>query len=130
VEGLKDLRKEGRFVETSKNIEAMHSFKIENSPLLEFLTQNYEPCPDEDRRKYGVSISDLFSQYRNYCLDGGYKPKAMANFTRELSHTVLQGWDIEKIKDGSKTVVIGLRKLRSLGGEEIVYQQPQYHHEQ
>jgi len=124
VEGLKSLRAAGRFSETDKNIEALYSFKIENSPLLEFLTTTYEAVAESESHKYAVPFTEFYSQYRAHCLESGYKPKAVANFTRELSHTVLPGWKVERFKEGSAVMIKGVRKIRSLGGDPIVYPKP------
>ena len=127
VEGLKSLRAQGRFNETEKNFEAMNSFKVENSPFLEFITNTYEPVSGEDRSKYAVQFTELYNEYRQYCFDSGYKPKAVANFTREFSHTHVPGWDMDRKKDGSVTFVYGIRKLKHMGGEPIIYSAPRQH---
>lgn len=125
IEGLKSLRAQGRFNETEKNLNAINAFKVENSPLLEFLTHAYEPTGDNDRKKFGISLSDLYQEYRNHTLGAGYKPKAMANFSRELSHTYLPGWKIEKVLEGKVVFVYGIKRQWHDNGEEIVYKTAQ-----
>jgi len=121
IEGLKDLRANGKFHETEKNLEALKSFKIENSPLLEFLTTTYEPAPRGEWTKYGISVKDLYNEYRQYCYDSGYKPKAITTFSRELSHTVLAGWHIDRKKEGNINMIYGIRKFGRLGAQTIIY---------
>lgn len=122
IEGLKSLREMGRFTETDKNTVAMNSFKLENSPLLEFLTNEYEPVPNEDRIKNAVSASVLYSEYRDHCISSGYKPKATATFYRELSHSRLDGWNMERVKEGAGMLIYGIRRIRrATTNEPIVW---------
>lgn len=121
IEGLKNLRQEGRFNETERNFEVMRSFKSDNSPLVEFINAHYEATPESEVGKYSMPIGELYSQYRGYCLDHGYKPKAMANFSRELSHNKIDGFHILVRVEASKKIVFGLRKANTLAGQDIVY---------
>lgn len=121
VEGLKILRQDGRFNETERNFDLMRSFKSDNSPVVEFLNLYYEPVPAGKERRYGMAVSDLYAQYRGYCLDHGYKPKAMANFSRELAHNRVDGFVMTIAQEGGKKVLYGARKLTGIGGNEIVY---------
>jgi putative DNA primase/helicase len=126
IEGLKLLRSEGRFNETARNLEAMRIFRTENSPLAEFLSTEYEPAPEGEERLYAVPVRDLYRQYRQYCFDHGYKPKALANFGREIGHGRVEGFALSRVTDGRSQVVQGLRRVSAPGGEDIVYPQP-YH---
>lgn len=127
VEGLKSLRANGRFAETDKNRGAMHAFKIENSPFLEFLTSEYEPAPSHEEHFHGVTVGDFYSEYKQYCFTAGYRHKSMATFSRELSHTVLSGWNLIRKKEGNTAMVFGIRKVRrNITSEPIVYP-PQQH---
>jgi len=121
VEGLKMLRADGRFNETERNFEVMRSFKSDNSPVVEFIHSYYLAPPAGDESKYSLTVSDLYSQYRGYCLDHGYKPKAMANFSREVVHNRVDGFNLSiRLIDGKKTI-FGLRKEASLGGAKVIY---------
>lgn len=121
IEGLKMLKEEGRFNETDRNFEAMRLFKVDNSPLVEFLNLFYKPVPVGEESKYEIPLVDLYKQYRNYCFDHGYKPKALANFSREIAHNRVDGFDIKKLAAPGGGVVRGLRKSTNLVGEELVY---------
>jgi len=121
VEGLKMLRADGRFNETERNFEVMRSFKSDNSPVVEFINSYYQAPPAGDESKYSLTVSDLYSQYRGYCLDHGYKPKAMANFSREIVHNRVDGFNLNiRPVDGKKTI-FGLRKVSALGGAKVIY---------
>lgn len=123
IEGLRDLRTEGKFTETNKNKEAMRSFKTENSPISEFFQNMYEVVPDEDRAKFLIPLTEIYGDYRQYCFDSGYKPKAMANFIRELNHTEIVGWDIRKVERASRRYFEGVRRIKALAGEEMFWKE-------
>lgn len=125
IAGLKVLRGEGRFNETDRNTEAMRIFKTENSPMVEFFNLYYEPVTAAEHGKFLIPLTDLYAQYRQYCFDHGYKPKALANFSRELAHTRIDGYDIKRLQDGKRQMVAGLRKSSNMSGEEIMYTPPQ-----
>lgn len=128
VEGLKLLRADGRFNETERNFDAMRVFKAENSPVVEFINAAYEPVAAGDERLYSIPINELYAQYRSYCLDHGYKAKALSNFSREIGHSRIEGFTLTKIPDGRKIQIGGLRKVSTPLGEGIVYpsQNPPY----
>ena len=119
IEGLQILRSQGYFTETQKNLAALQSFKYENSPMLEFLDRYYEPA---DPAKFSVLVSEFYQQYKTFCLDNGYKPKAMANLMKEVAHAPNDGWNISKdVGDDRKIIIRGIRPLNTLHGERIAY---------
>jgi P4 family phage/plasmid primase-like protien len=120
IEGLKDIRKTKEFIQTEKNTEALVSFKFENSPLLDFLHTTYEPVAEGEPVKFEIPVTDLYREYRAYCFEMGYKPKAMANFSRELSHSHIEGWNIRKIP-GRQIKYSGIRRINTTLGDQIVY---------
>lgn len=121
VEGLKLLREQGRFNETERNFEAMRMFKTDNSPVVEFITAYYEAAPAGHEKSYGIPVSDLYAQYRGYCIDHGYKPKALANFSREIAHNRMDGYGITVQVESGRKILYGIRKTTALGGTKIVY---------
>lgn len=118
IDGLKMLREQGFFTETEKNMRALQSFKYENSPLLEFLENNFEQA---DPELYAVPASDFYTAYKAYCLDNGYKPKAMSNLLKEIAHAPNDGWNIAKSFENRKTMIKGIRPINTLKGEQIAY---------
>ncbi len=122
IEGLKSIRAEGRFLETEKNFAALRQFKSENSPIIEFLNTYYQPTPAESADKYLVPMGEIYDQYRQYCIDSGYKTKSLANFSREIFHSVIDGFIVERITDTSRRVFVkGIRSNRNFSGEIIKY---------
>lgn len=121
IEGLKSLREQGRFNETVKNHEMMNIFKMDNSPMIEFLQSNYDPAPIGEESKYTVRSTSLYQEYRSYCFENGYKPKSLANFSREISHSIMSGWRIDKKKDGSILYYTGLRRNQTIARENLMY---------
>ena len=120
IEGLKMLKEQKRFNETEKNFGMMASFKMDNSPLAEFLNLNYEPAPEGQEERYAVYASEIYAQYRNYCLNHGYKPKSLSNFSREMLHTMIDNWKIKKL-DGRSMQYSGLRPVSNEREEKIIY---------
>ena len=121
IEGLRMLREQGRFNETDTNFNMMNLFKMDNSPLIEFLQSNYEPCPQGEESRYIVPSNTLFQEYKNYCIDNGYKHKSLANFGREMNHSTMAGWNMGKIKEGSRINYSGIRRIQTIVGEGVVY---------
>lgn len=121
VEGLKVLRSDGRFNETERNYELMRTFKSDNSPVVEFFNTYYQAVPAEIERRYGIAVGELYSQYRSYCFDHGYKPKAISNFSREIAHNRADGFSLKIQVESGKKVIYGMRKSTGIGGNEIVY---------
>lgn len=122
IVGLRRLYENGHFNETPKNFEAMRLFKSDNSPLVEFISEHYQVVPPQDERQYGILLSDLYSQYRAYCFDHGYKAKSRANFSRELAHSTINDMQIKKAVDGKKIKIFGIRKIFDMQGQPVVYQ--------
>lgn len=123
IEGLRSLREQGHFNETEKNHEMMGIFKSDNSPLTEFLQAHYEPAPEGQEYLYTVKVSDLYHEYKNYCMESGYKSKSLANFSREILHNTISGWKFSKDKTNAGTVICGLRRITTIVGDQIVYRE-------
>lgn len=120
--GLKDLREQGHFNETEKNINALKTFKMENSPVVEFLQTHYLPVNEtEEMKKYKILIGDVYLQYKNFCFDSGYKPKALSNFARELAHSTIEDYSIIVSQDLGKKVLIGIKPRFNQVGDRIMY---------
>lgn len=81
IEGLKKLREDRGFKNSHVTDEAMEEFRMTNSPLLEYLTEEYDPASSESY----VKKSEFYVAYRKYCLDYGYKFKSLSSTTRELA---------------------------------------------
>lgn len=121
IEGLKTLHETGYFKQGKKQAQAMNRFKSENSPLVEFLTTFYGPVPPAETGRYAVSFMDVYNQYRQYCQDSGYRSKSLVNFQKELNHTFIDGWDINIDEMNRRKTVLGIRRMITLAGDEIVY---------
>lgn len=121
IEGLKSLRLENKFNETMKNHEALRKFKAENSPVVEFLIENYEGVSKEETMRYVVRYRDIYKMYKEYCLDNGYRAKALSNFSRELENLNYDGWKLIKSRDRDGIFFYGLRPLKNFSGESIKY---------
>lgn len=85
LEGLKNLRKDGKFIITEKNTAEMIRFKRENSPLSEYIDADYE----EDEENV-IDFAEIYTGYKQYALKNGYKPKTSNNVSKELRHLGLR----------------------------------------
>lgn len=121
IEGLKRLRTQGYFSENESTERAMAMFKSDNSPLVEFLESFYVPAGEEEARKFPEKIGDIYMRYRQYCFENGYRSKALSNFSKEIAHTAIPGWNMWREKDGAFTVIYGIKKAISDSGAEIVW---------
>lgn len=124
IEGLKDLRSEGKFLETEVNQSAHRLFRRENSPALEMLITYYQSAPSSEISSHEITGIDLFRQYREYCRDFGYKSKSLVNFYRELEHvnSIDAPFTLSIVfnQKGNK-VVKGIRPLTNASGDLIHY---------
>lgn len=123
IEGLKSLREEGHFNETHKNHEMMGIFKMDNSPLTEFISSNYEPAPIGSESMYSVPMNQLYQEYKSYCIQSGYKCKSLANISREILHNTMQGWTFNKSRANGHVYITGLRRTETVTGNTIVYKE-------
>lgn len=99
LEGLKNLRTDGKFVISEKNTTEMIRFKRENSPLAEYIESEYEKEENET-----VSFETLYAGYKLECAKNGNKAKSNNNIGKELRQ---MGFRMEY--DGKKPSVKGLR---------------------
>jgi P4 family phage/plasmid primase-like protien len=121
--GLKDLREQGHFNETEKNINALKTFKMENSPVVEFIQMHYLPVENtEEYSKYKLVIGDVYITYKNFCFDSGYKPKALSNFARELAHSTMDDYKLVVSVEMGKKVILGMKNRFNQVGDRIMYQ--------
>lgn len=100
VEGLRSLRENKSFSVTSKNISQLEAYRRENSPLAEFLDQEYVV---ENNVK--SLMKTVYLDYRSYCERNGYKPKSVNNIGKELRSLGFVGEKIDR-----QTYIIGLSK--------------------
>lgn len=88
--GLTELRKNNKFIITAKNTANAMRYRQDNSPLREYL----EEGEDYEKSETGsVLLAQFYKDYKEYCYNSGYKPKAVNNIGKEL-RTI--GYRIEK----------------------------------
>jgi len=121
IEGLKDLRETGSFVETERNSQMLKTFRRENSPLLDMLVSEYQPVAPVDYGKFDILGADLFKKYREFCYEYGYKPKSLVNFYRDLGH--INSLDSQfklnvAFNSKAQRVVQGVRPMRDEHGND------------
>jgi putative DNA primase/helicase len=99
LEGLNRLLIKRKFTESDSVTKAIDSYKLESDSVRGFIADNNYTVSDTP----GVLYKDLYSQYRAYCLDDGYKPVHKGNFRKRLE---AQGIKIEKVNSEGNKVFI------------------------
>lgn len=117
IEGLRLLREEGHFHETQKNFAIMNQFKAENSPLLEFLLEEYVPADE----RFSEPVNLIYQKYRNYCLNNGYKHKSINNFSKEIIDSKYDGWHLGKIRQSEGMYITGLQSKNKMNPSDVAY---------
>ena len=80
LNGLNRLLEQKRFTECKASQQAVDKYKVESDSVQMFLTEN----------EYSISatnivpLQELFSEYRSYCIDCGYKACSRRTFTDRL----------------------------------------------
>lgn len=94
IVGLQKLNENGGFSipENSKNL--VEEYRKDSDPSRAFLLENYEYNGDG----YGVSCSELYSEYKQYCDENGYKPMGNRLFGRQVRRIFPE---IERTRPGS-----------------------------
>lgn len=78
--GLRRLRQQRRFTESTICNTARDSYKLENNPAREFLADNFQA----DRHGF-VPTSEIYKQYSEWCHENGYKPMGSRTFGKEIT---------------------------------------------
>ena len=105
LNGLNRLLEQKRFTECKASQKAVDKYKVESDSVQMFLTEN----------NYSVSatnlipLQELFSEYRSYCIDCGYKACSRRTFTDRLRKV---GYQTERKNFG--TVVNAEKKYSNI----------------
>ena len=120
LEGLKRLKKNGKFTTTKRNEMAMKEFRIQNSPIAEFVKEKYHPVDEDHARKYTVDAQKIYKKYRSYCYDSGYRPKGKHKFFSALEN--VDNYSITKFRGkGNQVKLMGVKSKKNSTGNNIVY---------
>lgn len=80
--GLDRLLKNNDFTKCKRAEAMLHRYKIESDNVALFLEDNHIQ-KDED---FHISLKSLIYDYRNYCLENGYKPLGRSRFKSRLEY--------------------------------------------
>jgi putative DNA primase/helicase len=95
IAGLKRLLKSERFTESRIVEELLLTYKRESDSAAMFIEENsYKP----DAESYEM-LKDLYSAYRAFCVDDGYKPLNKKNFKKRFEDN---GFLIELVTAGNR----------------------------
>ncbi|HNJ25062.1 MAG TPA: phage/plasmid primase, P4 family [Chitinophagaceae bacterium] len=80
LEGLNTLLEQKKFSDCEAAKQAVEKYKTQSDSVKLFIEENgYQPSPDEYR-----VVKELYTAYRTYCLDDGFKPVNKTNFIKRL----------------------------------------------
>ncbi|MBX9656391.1 hypothetical protein K2Y11_22475 [bacterium] len=79
LEGLRDLRSTGRFIQPESGREEIETMELASSPVKQFVEEMCEVAPDKR-----IETQELYSRYKTWCCRSEIKPKDSANFSIEL----------------------------------------------
>lgn len=81
LEGLRRLREQGRFTNCPESVEVLSEWRRSNNPVQAFLEDNCEIGSGS------VCKKRLWTAYRDYCREHGYKPRSHDNFFQAVYET-------------------------------------------
>lgn len=113
IAGLKRLQENKKFTIGETNDQAMSEFQYQNSPLVEFLQNFYNPLFSDDPLygKAQIGLYDFYAEYKNFCIANGYRTKSVGSVGKEFE--VLHNYTDYRVVV-SKGRVFGLTK-KALG---------------
>jgi P4 family phage/plasmid primase-like protien len=82
-DGLRMLRRAGRFILPAKCKAATEQYRTDVNPARAFLQDNYVAGLAFE----GLPCSQVYQAYVQWCLDNGYRPMNSANFGKEVIRT-------------------------------------------
>ncbi len=94
MEGLRRLRRQGRFTDPSVCRAALDEYRLEVNPARRFLTEHFH----EDRNGL-VNASQMYDQYRDWCKRSGHLPLADKSFGKEVRRAFRGA---ERVRRGSR----------------------------
>ena len=99
LKGLNRLLENNKFTESTAIDEAREAYKLESDSVRGFIADNnYTPGKEGT-----ILYKTLYSNYRDYCTEDGYKPVHKGNFRKRLE---AQGIKIEKVgSEGNKVFI-------------------------
>ncbi|MBS9773787.1 MAG: DNA primase [Tenacibaculum sp.] len=94
LEGLNRLLKNKNFTYSEGADKAVEDYKKQSDSVKMFLDENnYKP-----NIEVFIKIKDLYIEYRNYCLEDGFKPVNKSNFKRRLENNKIE---VKRINKGN-----------------------------
>jgi len=96
LDGLGRLLKQKKFSDCKAAQQAVEQYKIESDSVQMFLNENeYKVSATNE-----IPLKDMFSEYRNYCLESGFKACSLRTFADRLRNS---GYQIDR-KNYGRTV--------------------------
>lgn len=98
--GLERLAANKKFTESQKVNNALAEFKKQADSVALFIDEYGFKTPNQNKR----SLAELYSNYKTFCIDNGYKPFGKNNFSNKLES---KDFEATRLNDGAKGFYIG-----------------------
>jgi putative DNA primase/helicase len=89
LEGLKRLLEQKRFSECDAAQRAIEQYRIESDSVQMFLSENDYKVSSINK----IPLKDIFSEYRNYCIESGFKACSIRTLAERLRNA---GYETER----------------------------------
>lgn len=99
LEGLKRIIEQKRFSNCEQSERALGEFRKQGDNVQLFIEEKGYHAAETDR----VALSDLYTYYKDFCKDDGYKPKGKNNFSKELER---KGFEKTRLNNGTSAFFI------------------------
>ena len=83
LEGLNRLLLQNKFSDCEAAQRAIDQYKIESDSVQMFLRENEYSVSATNE----IPLKELFNEYRNYCIESGFKACSVKTFSERLKHT-------------------------------------------
>jgi putative DNA primase/helicase len=97
--GLKRIVAQKKFTVCNKSIEALANFKRQSDSVALFIDELYY----KQSTTYKEALTDLYSKYRTFCIDDGYKAVGKNKFSTRLEN---KGFERTRLTGGASAFYI------------------------
>ena len=93
LEGLDRLLIQKRFTESEASKRNLDEYRRSSDNVMQFI----EECCSKEDADYCTTVRDLYSAYKSYTLDGGYRPVSCGTLRERLQENGITVWQDRKV---------------------------------
>lgn len=94
IEGLQSLNSAGGFTIPENSNQLIEDYRREADPARAFLCENYRQSTNDES-----TCSGLYDEYKQYCLDNGFKPMSNTTFGQQVKRVFPK---VERVRIGGR----------------------------